>query len=101
MGRIESAAPLAALGVCSSVFNFAFFIFNFFATATTPLVSRAIGADDNEGAITTLSQALTAALAIGILSAVALEAFAPSILSAMGTSAAALGDAQGKLPQQR
>lgn len=43
VGRIESAAPLAALGVCSSVFNFAFFIFNFFATATTPLVSRAIG----------------------------------------------------------
>ena len=42
VGRIEDPAPLAALGVCSSVFNFAFFIFNFFATATTPLVSSAV-----------------------------------------------------------
>jgi Na+-driven multidrug efflux pump len=53
------------------------------------------GAGDNEGAATTLSQALTAALALGVLSAAALEVFAPSILSAMGTSVDALGDAQG------
>ena len=39
LGQIPDARPLAALGVCTSGFNFAFVIFNFFATATTPLVS--------------------------------------------------------------
>jgi MATE family multidrug resistance protein len=97
VGRINDAAPLAALGVCSSVFNFAFFIFNFFATATTPLVSRALAAGDRDQALRTLGQAFTAALAIGLLSAGAIEAFAPAILSAMGTSAEAMGDAEGYL----
>jgi putative MATE family efflux protein len=97
VGRIVDAAPLAALGVCSSVFNFAFFIFNFFATATTPLVSRAIAANDRGKAIQTLGQAFTAALAIGLLSSTAIEAFAPTILSAMGTSTEAFSDAEGYL----
>jgi putative MATE family efflux protein len=97
VGRIDDAAPLAALGVCSSVFNFAFFIFNFFATATTPLVSRNIAAGENQQAIKTLGQAFTAALAVGILSAGTIEAFAPNILSTMGTSADALSDADGYL----
>jgi MATE family multidrug resistance protein len=97
VGRINDAAPLAALGVCSSVFNFAFFIFNFFATTTTPLVSRALAAGDRDQAFRTLGQAFTAALAIGLLSAGAIEAFAPTILGAMGTSADAMGDAEGYL----
>jgi putative MATE family efflux protein len=97
LGQIPDARPLAALGVCTSVFNFAFFIFNFFATATTPLVSRAIAAGDKDSAIKTLGQAFTAALAIGLLSACAIEGFAPRILSAMSTSAEAMGDANGYL----
>jgi len=97
VGRIEDAAPLAALGVCSSVFNFAFFIFNFFATATTPLVSRAMAAGESDKAIKTLSQAFTAALVIGLLSAGVIEAFAPTILNTMGTSPSAFGDAEGYL----
>ena len=97
VGRIEDAAPLAALGVCSSVFNFAFFIFNFFATATTPLVSRAMAAGESDKAIKTLSQAFTAALVIGLVSAGVIEAFAPTILHTMGTSPEAFGDAEGYL----
>ncbi|EKX48780.1 hypothetical protein GUITHDRAFT_68515 [Guillardia theta CCMP2712] len=85
LGRIPSPSPLAALGVCSSIFNYAFFIFNFFATATTPLISRALAAGEKEEAAETLAQALTAAALLGVSTVGLLEFFSHGIIESMGT----------------
>ena len=42
------AEPLAALGVNSALFSFSFVVFNFLATATTPLVAAALAQGDAE-----------------------------------------------------
>ena len=97
MGRVPDPAPLAALGVCSAVFSFAFFIFNFLATATTPLIAAALAAGDAPRAERTLAQALTASAAIGITSLVVLQLSAGPILHAMGTAPDALSQAEGYL----
>ena len=43
------APALAALGVTSAIFGFAFVLFNFLAYATTPLVASAMGEGDPSG----------------------------------------------------
>lgn len=97
VGRIPDPAPLAALGVCTSVFSFSFFVFNFLATATAPLIASSLAGDDSEEAERTLAQALTAGVVIGIASLLALEASAGPILRTMGTSAEAFDQAEGYL----
>lgn len=97
VGRIPDAAPLAALGICASIFNFSFFIFNFLATATTPIISRSLAAGKTEEASRTLGQAFTLAVGLGLSSLVVLELGANPILHAMGTSEAAFPSAQNYL----
>lgn len=65
LGRI----PLAALGVDTALFGFAFFIFNFLAYATTPMVARRIGSGDTAGAGRVVVQAFTLAVVLGTASA--------------------------------
>jgi MATE family multidrug resistance protein len=75
---------LAALGVDTAILGFAFFGFNFLAYVTTPLVARALGADDTEGARKWVGDALVLAVALGVLVAVALLILAPVFVGLMG-----------------
>ena len=49
VGRLNATA-LGALGVNTSIFSLAFFVFNFLAYGTTPLIGRAIGRGDRAAA---------------------------------------------------
>jgi putative MATE family efflux protein len=56
---------LAALGVNSALFTFSFLVFNFLATATTPLVATALAAGDGKRAGTVTIQAMLLATILG------------------------------------
>lgn len=83
VGRL-GAAPLAALGVNTAIFSLAFFVFNFLAYGTTPLVGRAVGRGDRAAAGRVAAQALALALVLGLASLLALELLAVPILQLMG-----------------
>jgi len=87
VGRL-GPGELGALGVCSSVFGLAFFVFNFLATGTTPLVADAVGREDRAGASRVVTSALTLAVVGGLGAALVLEALAEPILSVMGADGA-------------
>ena len=87
VGRL-GAVPLAALGVNISVFSLAFVVFNFLAYGTTPMIGRAIGRGDREGAGRVVMQAFTLALIVGALALILLQAFATPILTLMGADEA-------------
>ena len=76
--------PLAALGVDTAVFSFAFFLFNFLAYGTTPLLAGAIGRGDPVGAGRIAWQAVALAIAAGVVAMVLLQVFAEPILGLMG-----------------
>ena len=83
VGRL-GAVELAALGVNASVFSLAFMAFNFLANGSTPMIGRAVGRGDREGAGRIVTQAFVLAIAIGVVVLILLEAFARPILLAMG-----------------
>lgn len=56
---------LAALGVNSALFTFSFLVFNFLATATTPLVATALAEGDDRRAGTVTIQAMLLATLFG------------------------------------
>ena len=85
VGRL-GVVPLAALGVNTSIFNFAFLVFNFLAYGTTPLVARAVGASDRERAGRVAVEALTLAVLAGLVALAALQLLAHPIVRAMGAS---------------
>lgn len=66
--------PLAALGVDTAIFSFAFFIFNFLAFVTTPMVAGRAARGDEPGVGQVVIQALFLAVTLGVASAVALSA---------------------------
>jgi MATE family multidrug resistance protein len=76
--------PLAALGVDTAVFSFAFFLFNFLAYGTTPLLAGAIGRGDPVGAGRIAWQAVVLAITAGVVAMVLLQVFAEPILGLMG-----------------
>ncbi len=86
VGRL-GAEPLAALGVVTGLFGFAFFIFNALAYASTPLISRAVGSGDRQAAANYAGQALFVAALLGLVGVVILEALAPWLVRAMGAGA--------------
>lgn len=92
VGRL-GAGPLAALGLTTSIFSLAFFLFIFLAYGTTPLVGRALGRGDLDGAGRTVTQALTLALLVGVATTALLLAFAEPLLLLMGGEADTLGPA--------
>jgi len=68
VGRL-GAVPLAALGVDTALFGFAFAIFNFLAYATTPMVATARGRRDVTESGQVVRRALVIAWGIGVASA--------------------------------
>jgi len=75
---------LAAFSVNSSVFTFAFLVFNFLSTATTPAVATALATDDKVKAGETITQALLLALVLGGGAAGVLTLQATPVLEIMG-----------------
>ena len=76
--------PLAALGVDTAVFSFSFFLFNFLAYGTTPLLAGAVGRGDSAGAGRIAWQAVALAIVAGMAVMVLLQVFAEPILGLMG-----------------
>lgn len=83
LGRV----PLGALGVAVAVFSVAFFMFNFLAYGTTPLIAGAVARGEREAAGRVTTAALGLGVAIGIGMAVALVVLAEPILRLMGAEA--------------
>ena len=83
IGRLGSV-HLAALGINVALFSLAFFVFNFLAYGTTPMVGRAVGKADYHRAGQIASQALFLAALLGLLAVTVLELFATPLLSLMG-----------------
>ena len=85
VGRLNATA-LGALGVNTAIFSLAFFVFNFLAYGTTPMIGRAIGRGDRAAAGRTVVQALTLAVVLGLLALVFLELFARPVVTLMGAT---------------
>mmetsp|Transcript_15157 Transcript_15157/g.33085 ORF Transcript_15157/g.33085 Transcript_15157/m.33085 type:complete len:602 (+) Transcript_15157:159-1964(+) len=77
--------PLAGLGSAAALLVFSFYVFNFLATATAPLVANRRAANDEEGARLVGGQALSLALVLGTLLTSALLAYRHPLLEVMGT----------------
>lgn len=88
---------LAALGVDTAILGFAFFGFNFLAYVTTPLVAKALGAGDSEGARRWVGDALVLAVLLGLVTTVVLQVAAPLFVDWMGASSAVGPPAVGYL----
>ncbi len=83
VGRL-GADELGALGVATAVFVVAFFVFNFLAYGTTPLVAQAVGRGDREDAGRTVVAALLTAAVLGVAVVAVLETAAVPILDLLG-----------------
>lgn len=92
VGRLGKT-PLGALGVAVAVFSIAFFMFNFLAYGTTPLIARAVAQDDKEHAGRITTAALALGLLIGFGLTVVLAVGAEPLLRLMGAKAELLADA--------
>ncbi|PRW33758.1 MATE efflux family [Chlorella sorokiniana] len=75
---------LAALGVNSALFTLAFVVFNFLATATTPMVAASLATGDKERAGKVTLQALGLATVLGGVLAVVLVTCSDGALALMG-----------------
>jgi putative MATE family efflux protein len=82
----QDALPLAGMGSATAILTLSFYLFNFLCTATTPLVGKARAAGRQDEAAVIASQALSLALALGVVLAAVLLAFQQPLLLAMGTS---------------
>lgn len=77
--------PLAGLGSAAALLVFSFYVFNFLATATAPLVAKARASRDEAGAKLVGGQALTLALVLGSALTLTLLIFREPLLHVMGT----------------
>lgn len=84
--------PLAALGVSVAVFSVAFFLFNFLAYGTTPLIAGALARGDDAHAGRLTVGALTLGVGIGVVTAITLGLLAEPVLRLMGAESDLLGD---------
>lgn len=78
--------PLAGLGSSAALLVFAFYIFNFLATATAPLVASRRAANDENGARLVGGQALSLSIVLGSILASLLLVYRAPLLQLMGTS---------------
>ncbi len=83
VGRLGTTS-LAALGVNAGIFGLAFFVFNFLAYGTTPLVARAVGENDRERAGRIAVAGLGIAVVLGVVGSMVLQIFADPIAALMG-----------------
>ena len=77
--------PLAGLGSAAALLVFAFYVFNFLATATAPLVAKRRAMNDEAGATYVGGQALTLASVLGSALTVILLIYKVPLLQVMGT----------------
>lgn len=77
--------PLAGLGSAAALLVFGFYVFNFLATATAPLVASRRAAGDEGGARLVGGQALSLSVVLGTLLTLALLAYREPLLRVMGT----------------
>ncbi len=92
VGRLGTT-ELGALGVNTAIFSLSFFIFNFLAYGTTPMIARSLGKNDKAQAGRIIMQAFTLATLLGLAALLMLELFAQPILALMGASADLQGSA--------
>jgi MATE family multidrug resistance protein len=85
VGRL-GVVPLAALGVNAAIFSLAFVLFNVLEYGTTPMVARAGGRGDHEGAGRTVIQALAVAALAGPVATLLLVGFGGPIVTLMGAA---------------
>lgn len=85
VGRLGTL-PLAALGINTAIFTFAFVVFNFLAYATTPRIAHALGRGARREAEAVSLHALVLALAVGGLATLLLLLLGPVILVVMGAA---------------
>lgn len=86
VGQLGSTA-LGGLGVAAAVFSIAFFMFNFLAYGTTPLVAGAVARGDKAEAGRIAGAALGLGLALGFALTVILQLLAEPVLRVMGAQA--------------
>ena len=96
VGRLGTT-ELAALGVNTALFGFAFFVFNFLAYATTPLIAADVGRGDLDAAGRTAVQAVALAIGIGLAGIMALQAGAGGLLRLMGAEGSVVDAGAGYL----
>jgi putative MATE family efflux protein len=82
VGRL-GAVPLAALGIDTALFAFAFALFNFLAYATTPMVAQARGRGDIAGSGLIVRRAMVLAVGLGALSTAVLALAAEPLVRLM------------------
>jgi putative MATE family efflux protein len=85
VGRLGTV-PLAALGVNAALFSLAFVVFNFLAYGTTPRVARAWAAGRRDEAGRAVMQALTLAVATGVLATIVLVSAGGLLVTLMGAT---------------
>ena len=85
LGTLE----LAALGVDTTILNFAFFAFNFLASVVTPLVAKSLARGNREEARRWVGDALLLAVGLGVMVTVLIEVMAPMFVDWMGATAEA------------
>ena len=86
VGRFSTTADaLAGMGSSAALLTFSFFTFNFFCTATTPLVGTRRSSGDEAGALQIGGQALSLSLVVGCLVTATLLLLAHPLLQIMGT----------------
>lgn len=78
--------PLAGLGSAAALLVFSFYVFNFLATATAPLVANRRASKDEVGASLVGGQALSLAIVLGTCLSIALLIYREPLLQVMGTS---------------
>lgn len=85
VGRFsDSPYELGGMGSASALLVFAFYVFNFLCTATTPLVASKRASGDEDGALAVGGQALSLALGLGTLLSIALVLLQDPLLGLMG-----------------
>lgn len=82
VGRL-GAIPLAALGIDTALFAFAFAVFNFLAYVTTPLVAQARGRGDIAGSGLIVRRAMALAVGLGAVSTAGLALLAEPLVRLM------------------
>ena len=85
VGRCSGTDALAGMGSSAALLGFSFYLFNFFCTATTPLVASRRAAGNEAGAIAVGGQALTFSLLLGFIMTGVILVFEHPLLELMGT----------------
>ena len=86
IGRTATSADaLAGVGSSAAILTFSFYVTNFLCTATTPLLSRARAAGDEDRAVAVGGQALSLAIVLGFTLTAGLIALSQPLLDIMGT----------------